>query len=73
MLKGKNITSMTKGQLLAVVGLDCEGKWYPIVWALIDKESKKIDSGFLRLLVIVFVCGGCFWCTTLFFGCILLI
>ncbi|XP_018633342.1 uncharacterized protein [Nicotiana tomentosiformis] len=39
-----------KGQLLVDVGQDSMNHFYPITWAIVDKETKRIWDWFLGLL-----------------------
>ncbi|XP_019264462.1 PREDICTED: uncharacterized protein LOC109242090 [Nicotiana attenuata] len=49
-LDGTFLKGKAKGQLLVVVALDSMNHFYPIAWAVVDKETKVTWTWFLTLL-----------------------
>ncbi|XP_033508926.1 uncharacterized protein [Nicotiana tomentosiformis] len=49
-LDGTFLKGKCKGQLLVAIGQDCMNQFYPIAWAVVDKETSTTWSWFLELL-----------------------
>ncbi|KAH0683984.1 hypothetical protein KY289_021736 [Solanum tuberosum] len=49
-LDGTFLKGRYKGQLLVATGQDCMNQFYPIAWAVVDKETARTWEWFLELL-----------------------
>ncbi|XP_019250957.1 PREDICTED: uncharacterized protein LOC109229862 [Nicotiana attenuata] len=49
-LDGTFLKGKAKGQLLVAVGQDSQNHFYPLAWAVVDKENKNTWNWFLQLL-----------------------
>ncbi|XP_019265386.1 PREDICTED: uncharacterized protein LOC109242946 [Nicotiana attenuata] len=49
-LDGTFLKGKAKGQLLVAVGQDSHNHFYPLAWAVVDKENKNTWNWFLQLL-----------------------
>ncbi|WMV13604.1 hypothetical protein MTR67_006989 [Solanum verrucosum] len=49
-LDGTFLKGQCKGQLLVAMAQDCDNSFYPLVWAIVDKETTTTWTWFLQLL-----------------------